>query len=124
MKFPNDWLSLIVVSILTILTACGETPEQQLKTQESKVHTLSPEQLNIANANAKAYFEQLWPFSDSNSDRKEAKGKLLNCRPTDSNFNNLVSCTGYVVDTNGVLQPATIYSRYVGQGTSDQDTVK
>lgn len=114
-------ISLGFLALAVVLTACNSgTPEQQIKRQESLVKVLTPEENALAAANAKAYFEQMWPTNEG----KDKKGKFINCRPTDSNANGLVSCSGYVVDTDGVLQTATVYGRYFGQGVSDQDTVK
>ena len=110
---------VLLLSVLGI-SCSAPTAEQQREKQSSKVYTLTDSELAIANSNGKAYFEKTLTVQGSS-----VKGNLLNCRPTDSNFNNLVSCNGYLPDPNtGSLYSATIYARYDGEGVSDEDTVK
>jgi hypothetical protein len=115
-------IALISIALIGLVAAaCGpQTAEQKREKQAQNVYTLTDQELAIANSNGKAYFEKTLTV-----DGKNVKGQLLNCRPTDSNFNNLVSCNGYLPDPNtGSLFSATIYARYDGEGVSDQDTVQ
>jgi hypothetical protein len=114
-------LLIPVLMLSAFSVSCSaNTPEEKREKQASAVYTLTDSELDIANANAKAFFEKTLNVNGSS-----VKGTLLNCRPTDSNFNNLVSCNGYVPDPNtGSLYTATIYARYDGEGVSDVDMVK
>ena len=117
---------LTIVALMALpLGACGgsnKSAEEQVKDQTSKLYKLTDEERSLATANAKKYFEQTWPVNGG----KTVQGKLINCRPTDSNKNGLVSCTGYIADVNtGNLVEKTVYAGYRPDlvGVSDQDTV-
>lgn len=110
--------------ILTGLAACSEkqNTEQRVQQQLSSQHALTDEERSLAKANAKEYFEHAWP----NNAGKTVQGTFISCRPTDSNANGLVTCTGYVGDINtGNLVERTQYCGYRKElvGCSDKDTV-
>jgi len=121
MKIPTIIaLSLLSVSILS----CGKPPTatEQIQKNLSNVYPLTDEERALADANAKKYFEQVWPVNQG----EPKQGKKLNCRPTDSNKNGLISCTGYVVNLKGEYVEKTVYAGYRPDvvGVSDQDTVQ
>lgn len=112
----------IAVAILT-LSACQEkSTEQKVKEQLSSQHALTDQERNLAIANAKEYFDRDWPTNAG----KSLRGTFIACRPSDSNANGLVTCTGYVgsLDEGKLIEK----SRYCGYrpelvGCSDKDTV-
>lgn len=111
------------------LTACEQkpveptlTPEQKVQQQLSSIHALTDQERALATANAKEYFERDWPTNEG----KKVRGTLISCRPSDSNANGLVTCTGYVGDLDtGRLVERTQYCGYRPElvGCSDKDTV-
>ena len=108
------------------LTGCGgPSAETQVKSQLAKVHPLSDKERALADAGAKKYFNHPWPTNDPA--KKTVDGSFIACRPSDSNYNGFVSCTGYKpsVET-GALSEITMYCGYREDlvGCSDQDTVK
>ena len=115
-------VSAIALSLLA-LGACGKAPTAQEEVEKSmtKIYALTDEERSLAKANAKSFFEQNWKTNTGD----DKKGQLINCRPTDSNKNGLVSCTGYKVNLKGELQEITVYAGYRPGlvGVSDQDTV-
>jgi len=117
--------TIVCIAILATLAACSKAPqttEQRVQQQLSSQHALVDEERNLAKANAKEYFEHGWPTNAGNT----VPGTFISCRPTDSNANGLVTCTGYVGDINsGRLVERTMYCGYRKElvGCSDKDTV-
>jgi len=76
-------------------------------------------------ANAKTFFEKEFPVI-VNGQRSTDRGVFLECRPSDSNFNGLVTCKGQVPQINGGFREITRYCGYTPDlvGCSDEDTVK
>lgn len=113
---------MIILAVFT-LAACEETStEQKVQQQLSNVHALTDQERNLANANAKEYFEREWPTNAG----KTLRGTFIACRPSDSNANGLVTCTGYVGSLDeGKLVERTRYCGYRPElvGCSDKDTV-
>jgi hypothetical protein len=118
-------VTLILTAALSLfLTACEkpQTVEQKINSQLSSLHALSDEERALANANAKQFYERSWP----NDAGRTVQGQLIACRPSDSNANGLVTCTGYVADLKtGSLVEKKMYCGYRKDlvGCSDQDTV-
>jgi hypothetical protein len=110
------------------LTACGsQTAEQKIQAQvKDKVHALTADERPRAVANAKTYFEKEFPVIYANRERGNERGVFLECRPSDSNFNGLVTCKGQVPQINGGFKEVTRYCGYTPDlvGCSDEDTVK
>lgn len=115
---------LAIIAAVLSLAACDKpaTPEQKVQQQLSSQHALSDTERNLANANAKEYFERDWPTNAG----KALRGTFISCRPSDSNANGLVTCTGYVGSLDdGKLVERTRYCGYRPElvGCSDKDTV-
>lgn len=122
----NIITALIIVSGAFVLSACQKkpeaTPEQKVQQQLKSIHPLTDQERNLATANAKEYFERDWPTNEG----KKLRGTLISCRPSDSNSNGLVTCTGYVGHIDeGRLVERTQYCGYRPElvGCSDRDTV-
>jgi len=122
----NKFFLVGLLSSIALLTACEQkpapTPEQKVQQQLSSIHALTDVERNLATANAKEYFERDWPTNDG----KKLRGTLISCRPSDSNANGLVTCTGYVGHLDeGRLVERTQYCGYRPElvGCSDKDTV-
>lgn len=109
------------------LSACApKSNEDKIKQQMTEaVHSLNPEERVLAEINAKQYFEKEFPVVKGDSITK-VNGAFLECRPSDSNFNGLVTCRGKVPQDGGGFKDVTRYCGYTKTlvGCSDQDTVK
>jgi len=112
---------IIAATLMASLTACDEkTAEQKIEQQvKEKVHALTADERQRAQINAKQYFEKEWPIFGNK------RGMLNECRPSDSNFNGLVTCSGMVPDASA-YQEIRRYCGYTTDlvGCSDEDTVK
>lgn len=110
-------LTLITVA----MTGCGEkSGADKLNKQLSSVHPLTDEERALGNANAKAFFERPWAPAGG------AVGQFISCRPSDSNFNGYVTCTGFVPQPNGTMPEVKRYCGYRPDlvGCSGEDSVK
>lgn len=118
---------LAALAAALLLAACGsQTAEEKIQSQvKDKVHALTADERPRANANAKTYFEKEFPVI-TNGARTNERGVFLECRPSDSNFNGLVTCKGQVPQLNGGYKEITRYCGYTPElvGCSDEDTVK
>jgi hypothetical protein len=116
--------SLLILSGNILVGCSSPTPEQEVKTQLSRVHALNDQERILADANAKKFFERKWP---TNLENKTVQGTFIGCRPSDSNANGFVTCTGYAADVDsGNLVEVKRYCGYKPElvGCSDEDTVK
>lgn len=115
-------LALSLLAISAALVACGEpqTNEQKVAEQTSKIYALNADERNMASINGKQFFEKEWLPADGK------RGQLISCRPSDSNFNGLVSCVGFVPQPSGNFEEIKRYCGYKPElvGCSDEDTVK
>ena len=114
---------LFAVSLIgaTILTGCGpKAPEDKVAAQLALLHPLTAEERNLAQANAKNYFNQEWLPAGGK------RGQLINCKPSDSNHNGLVTCNGYIPNAAGTFNETVMYCGYLPAlvGCSKEDTVK
>lgn len=103
------------------LSACGsKTAEQKVASQVAQVHPLSADERGRAETNAKRFFEKQWLNADN------ARGQFNECRPSDSNYNGLVTCFGFIPKAGGGYQEIKRYCGYTPEltGCSDEDTVK
>jgi hypothetical protein len=120
-------LSALFATILALsLTACVPTPEEKIQSQLTEaIHSLKAEERILAEINAKQYFEKEFPVASGDS-IKRVNGAFLECRPSDSNFNGLVTCRGKIPKDGGGFSDVTRYCGYTKTlvGCSDQDTVK
>lgn len=119
-------LVVILCAVLTV-AACGtKTAEQKINEQvQDKVHALTADERPRATANAKTYYEKEFPVI-VNGNRTAERGVFLECRPSDSNFNGLVTCKGQIPLISGGYKETTRYCGYTPElvGCSDEDTVK
>lgn len=127
--------SLLIAALLAIvsLTGCGQqTAEEKIKAQvEDKLHALTAEERQMAENNAKQYFNRDFPQTQvdpqGNRVMGTGRGMFLDCRPSDSNYNGLVTCHGVVpLVSGGFNDKAVRYCGYTPKlvGCSDEDTVK
>lgn len=118
---------LFAAIIAISLSACApKTAEQKIQEQTNEaVHSLKTEERILAEINAKQYFEKEFPVANGDSIKK-INGAFLECRPSDSNFNGMVTCRGKVPKDGGGFADVTRYCGYTKTlvGCSDQDTVK
>lgn len=112
--------------LVMVMAGCTtNTPQQEAQEQLSRVYALNDAERNLAIANAKAFFNKPWPTNMEG--KSSVNGSFINCRPSDSNSNNYVSCSGYKPNVNSAaLEEVTMYCGYKPElvGCSDQDTVK
>lgn len=83
---------LFAAIIAISLSACApKTAEQKIQEQTNEaVHSLKAEERILAEINAKQYFEKEFPVANGDSIKK-INGAFLECRPSDSNFNGMVT---------------------------------
>ncbi len=80
--------AIYVMALALLLVACEQqSGEQKVKETTAKVLALDADQRSLAAINAKSYFEREWIQAGNN------RGQFVNCRPSDSNFNGMVSCS-------------------------------
>lgn len=125
---------LIVVGAmlaLAVSAACSKkTAEEKVAETVSNVHALTSEERTLAEINAKKYFEKEWPVQKRQPDGtitlEKERGALVNVRPSDSNFNGLVTAVGMVPQQNGGFREVKVFCGYKPElvGCSDEDTVK
>lgn len=122
--------SLIATTILVLLSACSkQTVEDKVKDNiTSGVHALGAEERQLAETNAKQFYNRSFPNGkdDKTGELTTAKGMFLDCRPSDSNANGMVTCHGIMPKMNGGFDDKS--TRYCGYrpelvGCSDEDTV-
>ena len=124
---------MIVVAMLALAVSAGcgkKTAEQKVQETVSNVHALTADERTLAEINAKKYFEKEWPVQRKEADGSivltKERGALVNVRPSDSNFNGLVTTVGMVPQQNGGFKEVKVFCGYKPElvGCSDEDTVK
>lgn len=119
-------LAAIALLAMSALAACGsQTAEEKIQSQiTEKVHALTSDERPRAVANAKGYYEKEFPVI-ANGQRSTERGAFLECRPSDSNFNGLVTCKGLVPQFSGGFKEVTRYCGYTTKlvGCNDVDAV-
>lgn len=116
---------LFIVVVALFMVACSKTPEDKIKQAvQNNVHALTADERPLAQANAKAYFEKEFPVQGKDGSLSKERGSFLECRPSDSNFNGLVTCKGLVPQLGGGFKETTRYCGYRPDlvGCSDEDT--
>jgi len=130
MKFINRFASFLIILALSIgLSACSpQTVEQRVSANiQNGVHALSAEERQLAETNAKQFYNRSFPNGqDTAGELTTAKGMFLDCRPSDSNANGMVTCHGIMPKMKGGFDDKS--TRYCGYrkelvGCSDEDTV-
>jgi hypothetical protein len=120
---------LMILSLSMGLTACGkQTVEQRVSANiKDGVHALTSEERQLAETNAKQFYNRSFPNgTDVAGELTTAKGMFLDCRPSDSNANGMVTCHGIMPKMKGGFDDKS--TRYCGYrpelvGCSDEDTV-
>ena len=129
MKKTAIALLVLVTMMGAALTGCGQqTLEEKVKANITEsVHALKAEERQLAETNAKQFFNRSFPNGkDATGELTTAKGMWLDCRPSDSNANGLVTCHGIMPKMSGGFDDkATRYCGYRPElvGCSDEDTV-
>lgn len=123
--------SVLMIMTLSIgLSACSKpSVEQRVSANITDgVHALTAEERQLAETNAKQFYNRSFPNGkdDKTGELTTAKGMFLDCRPSDSNANGLVTCHGIMPKMNGGFDDKS--TRYCGYrkelvGCSDEDTV-
>ncbi|WP_374335369.1 hypothetical protein [Methyloversatilis sp.] len=119
-------LKFAIVSALALAAvACGQettapVTQDDIKAQmKLKHYALTPDEANLAQANAKSYFGQEWV------DAANKRGMFVYCKPTDSNKNGKVTCSGKIPNPpNGATYRDTdMYCYYIEgvNGCSNKD---
>lgn len=129
MKKSLLFITALAMAAVFSLTGCGQkTVEQQVTANITDgVHALTAEERQLAETNAKQFFNRAFPNgNDAAGELTTAKGMFLDCRPSDSNANGLVTCHGILPKMKGGFDDkATRYCGYRKElvGCSDEDTV-
>jgi hypothetical protein len=127
-------MNLVVVMLLVVLcglfSGCQEkTAQEKVKAVSSKIYALTADEMNIATVNAQQFFGKEWPTKDNLGADARKRGLLVMVRPSDSNFNGLVTCIGKIPKIEGGFDDVTVYCGYQDQknggflGCNDQDSV-
>lgn len=112
------------------MSACSKPSVEQRVTANitDGVHALTSEERQLAETNAKQFYNRDFPNGkdEKSGELTKAKGMFLDCRPSDSNANGLVTCHGIMPRMNGGFDDKS--TRYCGYrkelvGCSDEDTV-
>jgi protein involved in sex pheromone biosynthesis len=120
-------LSLAICALFA-LAACSKSAGDKIKEQISeKVHALTADERQLAETNAKQFFNREFPQQQADGSMGAARGVFLDCRPSDSNYNGLVTCHGVMPQVKGGFNDKAM--RFCGYtpklvGCSDEDTVK
>lgn len=117
---------LAIISMISVaLTACNSAEDKVNKQIQSNQHSLTADERPLAQSNAKAYYEKEFPVQTKDGTLSKERGVFLECRPSDSNFNGLVTCKGLVPQLQGGFKEVTRYCGYRPElvGCSDVDTV-
>ena len=128
MKKQSILITTALIAALT-LTACSKPSVEDKVTENitNGVHALTSEERQLAETNAKQFFVRSFPNGqDAAGELTTAKGMFLDCRPSDSNANGMVTCHGIMPKMKGGFDDKS--TRYCGYrkelvGCSDEDTV-
>jgi hypothetical protein len=121
MKKLYIYVMTIALAFVTVACSDPQTADQKVAAQTSKVYALNADERNLAKINSASYFEREWVQAKGN------RGQHVSCRPSDSNFNGFVSCTGMMPQPDGTTyKEKKMYCGYKPElvGCSDEDTVK
>lgn len=110
----------IVLSI--ILAACSSpTAEDRVKAKMEQKYSLTAAEQLKAETSAKQFFSKQFPAYGGTT----KAGMFQECRPTDSNFNGLVTCMGYIPnqqrDTMELITRYCTYREDMVMGCSNED---
>lgn len=124
----KSYIYFVASMLLVSLAGCSKQSAQDKVSDNlsNGVHALTPEERQLAEVNAKQFFNRNFPQMQPDGTMGEAKGMFLDCRPSDSNFNGLVTCHGVMPQVKGGFNDkATRYCGYRKElvGCSDEDTV-
>ena len=111
---------LVAVLISSLVVACSppKTAEEKIKQKtEESVYSLTADDRQRASINARAYFEKEWVIANNQ------RGMLNECRPSDGNFNGMVTCSGFVPSQKGGFSEQKRFCGYTVKlvGCSDKD---
>lgn len=119
--------TLILIAMSLAIAGCSKSASDKVESNLTNgVHPLNAEERTLAEMNAKQYFNRTFPQMQPDGSLGEAKGMFLDCRPSDSNFNGMVTCHGMMpLAKGGYNDKATRYCGYRKElvGCSDEDTV-
>lgn len=112
---------IVFLTLALITAACSSSPEDKVKAKMSQMHPLTAEEMLKAENSAKQFFNKEFPGPGG----EMKKGSFQECRPSDSNFNGLVTCMGYVPSQqHTTMQLVTRYCTYrddMVMGCSNED---
>lgn len=101
---------------LAASAAAALTVEQKVEQKLKAQYNLTVDERNLATLNAKNYWEKPWVPANGK------KGQVINCRPSDSNANGLVTCSGYVPNAAGTFDETKMYCGYRQERVGCNDT--
>jgi hypothetical protein len=127
MKNLKIVVSILVVFAIFFVSGCSQpTAQEKVKAQSAKIYALTADEMNVATINAQQFFGREWPTKDNLGENVNKRGLLILVRPSDSNFNGLVTCIGKIPKLNGGYDDVTVYCGYQKDGflgCNDQDSV-
>lgn len=122
-------LSLAMACGTLSLTACGKATQDERieKSMTQGVYALKADERQLAETDAKQFYNKPFPAMLEDGTQGFKNGLWMECRPSDSNANGLVTCSGYVPSqTKKIMDVLTRYCGYrpLMLGCNDQDVVK
>ena len=126
----NKIVIFALLAVAVFSAGCKKSAAEKVAATVANVHALNADERTLAEINAKRYFEKEWPVqrreADGNIVLTKERGALVNVRPSDSNFNGLVTSVGMVPQQNGGFKEVKVFCGYKPElvGCSDEDTVK
>jgi len=113
-------LGVFILVLMFVGCSNEKSSSDKVAEQTSKVYALNAEERGLAASNAKSFFNI--EFINANN----SKGQFLNCNPSDSNYNGLVTCNGMIPQPNGTYKETVMYCGYKPElvGCSKTDTIK
>jgi hypothetical protein len=118
--------SVIALATLAMIACVKQTAEEKIQANiTTSIHALNADERQLAEINAKAFFNKEFPVETKDGSLSSERGRWLECRPSDSNTNGLVTCKGLVPNIKGGFKEVTRYCGYRPElvGCSDEDTV-
>lgn len=115
-------LYLAALAICFTFVGCDSgSPADKVKAKADQKYQLTAEEALKAENSAKTFFSKTFPAGGTET----KQGMFQECRPSDSNFNGLVTCMGYVPNIkSGQMELITRYCNYRADmvlGCSNED---
>lgn len=122
MKRSSMLVAVLLASGCFSMVGCSEpktAAEKVTAAVSDGTYPLNADERLMAEANAKSFFNKEYPIYEGSP-----RGMFVECKPSDSNSNGTVTCSGKVPEANGTYKDTTRYCGYRKDlvGCSPEDT--